>query len=135
MQSGEPIHIGCVNVGALVEQLDDLVLVAGKASGEEDASRAKLDPSTVFVAGRWGGAIGVGLLPALELLRPLHHRRVAARVQRRHLEGSRSLFVCSPGIKAATGEARRSRARFVIVTAIAFFLYTFLLLFPLGIWI
>lgn len=53
MQGGESIDVGGVDVGALVEQLDDLVLVAGKAGGEEDTAGAELDPAAVLVPG-WG---------------------------------------------------------------------------------
>lgn len=51
MQGGESIDVGGVDVGALVEQLDDLVLVAGKAGGEEDTAGAELDPAAVLVPG------------------------------------------------------------------------------------
>lgn len=78
MQSGEAIHIGRVNVGALIEQLDDLLLVAGEAGGEKNAAGAKLDAAAVLATGRGGGAICVRLLPALQLLGTLHHGRVVA---------------------------------------------------------
>jgi len=85
VQGGESIDVGGVDVGALVEQLDDLVLVAGKAGGEEDTAGAELDPAAVLVPGGGGGAVCVRLLPALQLLGALHHRRVVACVQRGHL--------------------------------------------------
>jgi len=59
MQGGQAVDVGRVDVGALVEELDDLVLVAGEAGGEEDAAGAELDPAPMLVAGGGGGAVGV----------------------------------------------------------------------------
>lgn len=84
VQGSESIHVGCVDVGSLVQELDDLSLVPREAGGQEDASGGELDPSAVLGAGCGGGPVSVRFLPPLQLLGPLHHRRVVARVQSGH---------------------------------------------------
>lgn len=88
MQGSESIHVGRVDVGSLVQELDDLRLVPREAGGQEDAAGGELDPPAVLLARSGGGPVSVRFLPPLELLGPLHHRRVVARVQSGHCEES-----------------------------------------------
>lgn len=79
MQGCESIDVGGVDVGPVLDQLFDLLLVAGHAGGQENASRTELDLGA-RVLRRRRFAIRVRLLPALQLFGPLHQRRRVARV-------------------------------------------------------
>lgn len=59
MQGGESVHIGVIDVGASVQQLEDLVRVAAGAGGQEDGAIVELH---------------LGLLA-------LHHRRLEVRLR------------------------------------------------------
>ena len=84
MQGSEAVDIGGVDVGAAPDEAVDLVAVGGGAGGEEDAAVGELDPAgLVLRLARLQER--VGLLPPLQLLRPLEQGRRRARLKR-HLD-------------------------------------------------
>ena len=87
MQSGEPVYVACVDVGAPVDESDDLVLVRGGAGGQEHTAIGKLDPPR-FALGLCGFSARLTFLPALQLFGAFEQRRVGSALDRRHGGGT-----------------------------------------------
>lgn len=81
MKSRQAVDVPGVYVGALLEQADDLVLVAGGARRQEHAVGRELD-LTCHLPGLGRLPVRLRLLPALELFGPLEEGRARAGLQR-----------------------------------------------------
>lgn len=103
VQGGESVHIGVIDVGAAVQQLEDLVRVATGASSQEDGAIVELHLGLLALHhGRL--EVRLGADPALQLLVPL-----LLRVRHLHPLSCRRVFLSRGGKGEAEREERGGR--------------------------